>query len=112
MPCNSDYMNPTEKESNSVEVLGFLKEVGEKVGKYDSYYGRIETLDEDVAKLCSFCQKNDVAKYSLELQIWWRDHKKADKERVKKEMHKIKEKEAKEKALAKLTKYEKKLLGL
>lgn len=112
MPCNSDYMEPTRQESNSLEVINFLKEVGGKVGKYDKYYGRIETLNEDVSKLCNICQKIDVSKYSLELQIWWRDHQKADKERIKKEIKEQKDNKAKKIALSKLSLYERKLLGL
>lgn len=112
MPCNSDYMNPTNQEINSLEVINFLKEVGEKVGKYDKNYGRINTLDKDVSKLCSICQKIDVSKYSLELQIWWRDHQEADKKRIQKEINDKKDKKLKEKALSKLTSYERKLLGI
>ena len=64
MPCNSDYMDPTQEESNSLEVINFLKEVGEKVGKYNKTNGRVDTLDKDGSKLCSMCQKIDISKYS------------------------------------------------
>ena len=118
MPCNSDYMNPNEKEINSLAVIKLLKELNYKVGKYDSYYGRPKTLDKDVAQLCSACKKieevviNGVKNYSLELQIWWRDHQKADKERIKES--KLKEEEIKltKSALSKLTKKERKVLNL
>ncbi len=112
MPCNSDYLDPTQTELNSLKVLSFLKELKIKTGKFDSMYGRKDTLDKDVQKLCSACQKIDVSKQSLELQIWWRDHQKADKKRIVKEMKLNKDNLAKEKALSKLTPYEKKLLNV
>lgn len=46
------------------------------------------------------------------MQIWWRDHQKADKKRVKAEIKKEKKEAARKKALEKLTDYEKKLLNL
>ena len=111
MPYNSDYLESTNAEKNSVIVLTLLKELGIKTGYYDSYYGRVKTLSRDVAMLCEACQKVDVKKYSLELQIWWRDHQKADKERIKEELKAIKLEKQKKKAIAKLTPYERKLLG-
>lgn len=92
MPCNSDYMEPTHKERNSLEVIKFLKEIGKEVKYYSENYGRVETLDDDVKLLCESCQKLDISKYSLELQIWWREHQKADKKRLEKELINEKEK--------------------
>lgn len=112
MGCNSSYMDPTQKERNSLEVIGLLKELKQNVGHYDKSYGRVESLDADVATLCSLCQKIDVSKQSLELQIWWRDHKKADKQRVREELKSKKDKVAKNEAIKKLSKYERKLLGV
>jgi len=66
-------------------------------------------LDRDTAELCSWCRENDVQEQSLELQIWWRDHQKHD---AKREAEEAKKKAKRKKALAKLTKEERKLLGL
>lgn len=113
MPCNSDYMDPIDSEKNSVKVLGFLKELGEDVGKFNKIYGRTETLTADVKRLCFLCQNTpNIENYSLELQIWWREHKKADEERIKREIANTKIKRDREKALSKLSEYEKSLLGI
>lgn len=110
MPCRSDYMEPTQKEKESAKVISFLKELGEKVGEYDSY-GRTETINQDTSKLCDLCQNTDVSRQSLELQIWWRDHQEADKARIKKEIEANDQAKDKERAISKLTPYERDLLG-
>ncbi len=122
MPCNSDYMNPTQHEVNLSTVYGLLDEL--KTGKLPEGYGngydsRVynkglskEHLDKKTKQLCSKLQKVDVSKYSLEMQIWWRDHQKADKERLEAYMLKRKQLKEKEMALKKLSAYERKLLGL
>ena len=60
----------------------------------------------------------DETEYSLEMQIWWRDHQKADKKRIQQELKKRQQqlKENKEKfdlnkALEKLTPYERRLIN-
>ncbi len=117
-------MDPTQSELNLATVLQLLDEL--KTGKlpenfpngFDNRaYGKGETelqkeLDKRTAELCKKLQKTDVTKYSLELQMWWRDHKKADKERIEKYLEKKKTNADKKKALAKLSDYEKEILGL
>jgi len=71
-----------------------------------------EEADAMVAELCKTLQSLDVTKYSLEMQMWWRDHQKADKARIEREIQSKKEKADRKAAIAKLTKYERKLLGL
>lgn len=122
MPCNSDYMNPTRHEKNLSVVYSLLDEV--KTGKlrdnYDSgYHPKVynkglskEHLDKKTEELCSKLQNLDVTKYSLEMQMWWRDHQKADKERVEKFLENKKKLKEKREALKKLTPYERELLGL
>jgi hypothetical protein len=56
--------------------------------------------------------EGDLTGYSLELQVWARDHKVADAKRKKREAAAKKRAVAKEKALAKLTPAERKVLGL
>lgn len=122
MPCNSDYMQATSFEVNLSTVYGLLDEL--KTGKLPKNFGngydkrvynkglKQEFLDKKTKELCTKLQNTDVTKYSLEMQMWWRDHQKADKERVEKYLQAKKDVKAKEKALSKLTPYEKKLLGL
>ncbi len=122
MPCNADYMNPSNFEKDIAKVYALLDELdGRPLPKnygdgydprtYNKYLLRSH-LDEKVEELCSKIQKIDVKSYSLEMQIWWRDHQKADKERIEAELKVIKDKTAKEIALAKLTPHERKLLHL
>ncbi len=122
MPCNCDHLEAMPFEVMVSKVKCLLEELdGKSIDKsdWDGYHpevyckniGKIEA-DKLVAELCSKLQKIDVTKYSLELQMWWRDHKKADLERVEKELAEIQNEEDRQKALKKLTVYERKLLGL
>lgn len=82
MPCNSSHLSPSLHEVESVKVRGFLREVGLPVtGRDDVCYGNVKSLDADMAALCKWCRNHDVSRQSLELQIWWRDHRKADFEK-------------------------------
>lgn len=123
MPCNSDYMEPSKREKHWSKVLCFLDELDGKPldkhhweGYHPTVYGqgfKRENADSSVAELCSRLQgEEDVTKYSLEMQIWWRDHQEADRERIEHELQRIKEKEDREAALAKLSDYERGLLGV
>lgn len=121
MPCNSEYMNPTGYEVAISRVACLLDELSGKECKDSWWHGYHPSVycnvtndlgDSLTADLCQKLQKLDVSKYSLEMQIWWRDHQKADKERVKKEIQQAKDDEAKRIALEKLTPYERDLLGL
>lgn len=92
MPCNSDYLNPTSREKDLSNIYYFLDEL--KTGKLsknfgDGYHKKVyskhlskKIADKKVQELCSKLKKVNVKKYSLEMQIWWRDHQKADKERL------------------------------
>lgn len=123
MPCNGDYLNPTELEINLSTVYSLLDEL--KTGTLPKSFGtgydnRIynkgltqATLNKKVDELCSALKKKkDVKKYSLEMQVWWRDHQKADKIREKREAQEKKNNIARKNALAKLTPAERKLLNL
>lgn len=121
MPCNSDYMNASNRERELSRVACLLMEFdGKKYKKswWDGYHPDVygacskEKADQMVADLCSKLQSvEDVTKYSLEMQIWWRDHQAADKARLKKEISEQKKEADKQAALAKLSNYERKLLG-
>jgi hypothetical protein len=121
MPCNSEYMAADGKEIAISQVACLLDELdGEPINSmhWSGYHPRVynrysESLaDALVAELCGKLQKLDVAQYSLEMQIWWRDHQKADKERLEREIQEQKEGKDRDTALAKLSPYERKLLGL
>lgn len=84
MPCKCDHMEPTKREKESVKVMRFLYEVG-LFKTPPGFYGDIKNLDHHTSVLCTWCKKNDVKNYSLELQIWWRDHQKLDLLRESKE---------------------------
>ena len=76
------------------------------------YYKTSSNENQLVDKLCKRLQRRDVTKLSLEMQIWWRDHQKADKARLQEEMKQLKDKKLRKAALAKLSPYEQQLLGV
>ncbi len=120
MPCNSDYMNPLDMEVELSKVACLLDELkdGKKIdpnhwaGYHPMVYSKIVDGDSLVSELCTRLQEEDVSKFSLEMQIWWRDHKAADIARVNRELNDNQKDIDKAKALAKLSQYEKDLLGL
>lgn len=121
MPCNADYMEPNQGEKNLGKVLCLLDEIksgkfckenfnGYHIGAYMKYTK--EKLDKSTAELCSILKNRDITKYSLELQIWWRDHQEADRKRERDEANKVLEGRERRNALAKLTPAERKVLGV
>lgn len=124
MGCKSDYLESNQGEKNLSEVLTFLEEletgvfVKENTNGYrkDVYNRPLDEINKEleikVPELCSKLQNLDTTKYSLELQMWWRDHKEADRLRLEKEMKEVMDNKLREQAISKLTDYEKKLLGL
>lgn len=93
MPCNCDHLKASELEIGISRVACLLDEVkrGKKIKKneWDGYHPKVynnvsrELGDKLTEELCSFLQDKDVTKYSLECQMWWRDHQEADKKRKK-----------------------------
>lgn len=97
MPCcdsrDNDAIEKAYGEERAI-VPACLDEI--KTGKPFSYFDEDgdykdfdyiknrEAVDADTAELCALCQTIDVTKYSLELQMWWRDHQKWDKKRKEK----------------------------
>lgn len=127
MPCDSNYMEPNCREKELSKILYLLDELNGKGRPNPQQFGtgydrRVYCCwsrkkdDKLVADLCSRLQgipSNVLAKdYSLEMQTWWRDHKSADKKRLRSELKAIKDEQAKQKALLKLTSHERSLLGL
>lgn len=92
MPCRSDHMEPQPREVEMSRVLTLTDELNGKKFSKDNYSGYHPNaycksisqgeLNEATAKLCQWLrlqeQLGKIGKYSLKLQMWWRDHKKAD----------------------------------
>lgn len=126
MPCNSDHMYPNPNEVIASQCLTILDELNGKKFNKDNYKGyhpdaynvgiTKKGCDSFTAQVCERLteieKQQDIRKYSLELQMWWRDHKEVDKKREEKEKEKLKREKLKKKALSKLTKEEKLALGL
>lgn len=120
MPCNSDHLMASHKEREMSKVACLLDELGgkKKINRdhWDGYHPRVynERVDADamVAELCSKLQSVDVSEYSLEMQIWWRDHQEADRRRAKAAIARAKTDKQRRAAMSKLTPHERKLLGL
>lgn len=125
MPCSGAHMDANHLEKEMSKVASHLDELeGIEINEswYSGYHPDVycksfnvlntEHRDNLVSELCLKLQNIDVSKYSLEMQIWWRDHKNADKERLEREIEEVKKEEDKQKALSKLTTYEKGLLGI
>ena len=103
MPCNCDYMDPTDDEKNSKEVAGHLlwlietyptkintKYTKEQLGQWcKNFYGNRAELNNMVVELCRIIKGFDVdtindvvydgrSKRSRQLADWWDTHKAAD----------------------------------
>lgn len=120
MPCDCSYMNADGKEIRLSQVACLLDELDGKPmnrdhwrGYHPAVYG-LHSLDGDklVAALCERLQFVSVKDHSPEMQIWWRDHQAADKARIERELAMEKEADARIAAVAKLTPYERQLLGI
>jgi hypothetical protein len=125
MPCKSDYLESDFAEREMSKVVVLLDELDGKGVPDPKTYGngydsRVynkgwtdEKRDVLVAELCTRLQKvKNIKKYSLELQIWKRNHDAADKTRLEFELLQQKTKAQRQKVLNKLTPHERKLLGV
>jgi hypothetical protein len=56
--------------------------------------------------------RGEMSCFTAEQLAWWKEHKRRDELRVKKDLRRARSKKAKAAALAKLTPYERKLLGV
>lgn len=94
MPCNSDHMQAIPNEIAASKLACVLDELA---GRYveaswwDGYHPRAYTMRitqevrdswaRDACKQLSRMPPDAIQGLSLETQIWWRDHQKADEER-------------------------------
>jgi hypothetical protein len=122
MPCNSDYLEASPREWALGMVLAIHDELDGKPADYgsvgyrrDVYNKGRDDLNEQVVRLCARLSEmtpEAVRALSLEAQIWWRNHRRADAERKRVEEAERKRAEARERALAKLTPEEADALGV
>ena len=121
MPCNSDYLDATAKEVAMSQVACLIDELDGKAdidpSHWRGYHPRIINkggINEElfVEKLCSRLQGEDVSKRSLEMQIWWRDHQKADRRRSREDAAQKRDAALRRGALRKLTPAERHILGV
>ena len=122
MPCNSDHMEASTRERDLSRVACLLGELtGTKWTRawWDGYHPTVYNqglskpeADHMVAVLCEALSACDVTRYSLEMQLWYRDHLEADRKREAAEAKARKRKQARERALAKLTDEEREALSL
>lgn len=122
MPCDGSYMNPTHEELNGSRALTLLDELDGKPFDRHNWSGyhpkaynhalRGPEFHASVATLCQRLQSTDVSKYSLELQMWWRDHLVADRKRAEQSLKDATTDAQRRAAIAKLTPHERRLLGL
>jgi hypothetical protein len=85
-------------------------------GYHPQAYGKYisdDVLDYLTSRICQRLKNcSDIKERSLELQLWWREHQRADQEREQREEQEAILSVIREQALRKLTSQEKKALGL
>lgn len=125
MPCNCDYMEPTARERELGKIKSLLDELDRKEFNHaksdmhpEVYNQGITTVTADVwiSELCQRCRRIDhigeLTKFSLELQMWWRDHQIKDAKHLAEAEEMVHELEIKQRALGKLTDREREILGI
>lgn len=125
MPCACDYPDPTRREIELSHVRCLLEEVatGRAVdsqsvhwrGEHPQVYGKnvSETeADSLTRRLCDHLSAVGAQRYSLEMQVWWRDHQKADRARAMVEAEAKEVAARRQLALDKLSDDDRAVLGL
>jgi hypothetical protein len=111
MPCNSDYLAASPTETALGKVLTIHDELDGKRVSYrdvgyrkDVYNKGRRDLNEQVVRLCarlSAMTPDAVRALSLEAQMWWREHQRADAERKREEEAERERRRVRKAALAK-----------
>ena len=126
MPCNCDYMNPQGLEVEVSKLYCVRDELRQNMiipeswwrGYHPEVYGQmpsVEKRDKIIQAICSHLSSlapGEIGQLSLETQLWWRDHQRADQERERREAQEAILSTIREQALSKLTPKEKEALGL
>lgn len=97
-------------ELNGVDRSDIIRQPWKHPAASDTYFAKHS--DSRTALLCERLRKEDVAKRSLELQMWWRDHKKRDKARVMQLLADARERGTVDDAVDGLSAYERELAGV
>ncbi|MAH32735.1 MAG: hypothetical protein CMG78_12140 [Marinobacter sp.] len=121
MPCSCDHLESTPLEKEASKLVALLDELNKK-GKpksnfgdgYDKrVYNKITRAKADIliARLCGKLGRiKGIDRYSLEMQIWWRDHQASDKKKAIAKQRAARDKHDLKKALGKLTPRERALV--
>lgn len=122
MPCDSSHLSANSGEIDTSRVLCVLDELDGRAVEpswWEGYHPKAysnhvtrETLDKLTAAACARLKGTpNVGKYSLELQIWWRNHQAADATKEEQRLAQEKRAELVKGAVGKLTPEERKALG-
>lgn len=123
MGCRNEYLKSTAAEKELSKVVALLDEVKFKKPIPKNYgdgndpraYGQEKDLHQKTEELCLLLQpksQRSIKLYSLELQVWWRDHRALDRKRLREEKDKARTAKARRELIEALTPYERKLLNL
>jgi len=132
MPCQSDYLEASGQELESIRVCELLEYIYPKINKEipewvheaaNHYYGNTNRLDEATKMLCEACRsltEDEVEniiydahnKTARKLAGWWERHQEWDARRVKEEKETRRKIILKGRALRKLTNEEIRAWGL
>jgi hypothetical protein len=94
MGCRNDYMEPNAREIEASRVFACLDELdtgnmnrSHFGGNHPKAYGQNvsqDTLNQFTASLCRKLEKlpGFISSYSLELQMWWREHVEGEERRA------------------------------
>lgn len=95
MPCRSDYMEPNKREHEANRVKHLLREIETGTLDEDGYdnvyslgYNASGSLDTETAQLCGILREKseeELKGMSLQMQVWWRKHQRADQKRIERE---------------------------
>ena len=94
-------------ELNGIDRSDIVREPWKHPAASATYFAKHG--DSRTALLCERLRKDDVTQRSLELQMWWRDHKQKDKARV---LRTLKEAKSLDDAVDGLSGYERELAGV
>ena len=94
MPCRSEYLEMTESEKEIILVKSLIDEIDGKLFDHHEAKRKHEYSSECVHELtdllCKKCSEiKNIQDYSLDLQIWWRDHQISDARRISQEKERL-----------------------
>ncbi len=129
MPCNSDYLEPTEREQELRRAARLLIFALEAQGREAPDWARSEAEnlyakdERSVTSLCALIKSmgeperdrivyDAKSKASRDLADWWEEHQEADRRREEREAAEARREADRRSALGKLTEEEKAALGV